>query len=65
MAGIIYCVRNKIFDGKGCPVLVFKNGRYWCQLVLDHPEIFKEGLAIGTGCSSALNTWRKDVKYRG
>ena len=45
-------------DKRPCPSLVFKDGRYWCEIVQtavgeDKEKIINE-LAIGGGCSSAL-----------
>jgi len=38
--------------------------RYWCQRAKEN-RLFAENIYVGQGCSSDLNTWRKDVKYRG
>jgi hypothetical protein len=48
---------------KRCPYLVWFENRYWCKLVQDG-LVSKHHLHIGTGCTSTLNTWRKDVKKR-
>jgi len=45
---------------EGCEFLQWNGSRYIClQALLHHAE-----LAIGAGCTSSLNTWRKDVKRR-
>lgn len=46
-----------------CPWLEWDGTRYRCRLA-KIPD-FAEQLAVGEGCSSSLNTWRKDVRYRG
>jgi hypothetical protein len=45
-----------------CPELVWHEGqgRYRCNLA----EELGEELAIGEGCTSDLNTWRRDVRNR-
>lgn len=43
-----------------CPSLRWSGKRYVCDLA----ERYKIPLSIGEGCSSSLNTWRKDVKER-
>jgi hypothetical protein len=45
-----------------CPSLVWdeKANRYWCQLARDG----KINVLTGYGCTSNLNTWRRDVKKR-
>lgn len=53
------CVQALIIDHSvraPCPLLVHKDGRYWCQIVLDEPEGSKlrQEMAIGGGCSSTL-----------
>lgn len=46
-----------------CPSLTFQEGRYWCQQILNatgaERETLIEGLAIGAGCCSPLNSDRK------
>lgn len=46
-----------------CPYLYWhvEDKRYYCQLY-DREKWLKY---FGEGCSSSLNSWRKDVKYRG
>lgn len=48
-----------------CPSLVFKDDRYWCGEVLkaegEELEKIKEGLAIGAGCCSPLNSDRQKM----
>lgn len=45
-----------------CPSLVFRDGRYWCGLVLEadgnEKERLIDTLAVGEGCCSPLNTDR-------
>ena len=58
-----------LFGKDKCPALNWseKKGRYICLLVIDPSykgDAYKKDLAIGEGCSSSLNTWRKDVKKR-
>jgi hypothetical protein len=45
-----------------CPELVFKNGRYWCNLMETKPELVKD--MMGKGCGAPWNSFRKDVKKR-
>lgn len=49
-----------------CPYLFWsdRDGRYWCELVLTK-KISLEVLTTGFGCTSNMNSWRKDVKNRG
>ena len=43
-----------------CPYLVWSDERYYCSIY-----DYERWLAVfGFGCSSSLNTWRKDVKER-
>ena len=44
-----------------CPFLVWTGNLYRCQLVIDG----KADMFTGYGCTSNLNTWRRDVKFRG
>jgi hypothetical protein len=41
-----------------CAYLYFKDGRYWCDAA--GPKKW-----FGAGCSCSLNSWRKDVRWRG
>jgi len=41
-----------------------EEGRYRCALA-EEDKFFALNVYIGKGCSSTLNTWRKEVKYRG
>jgi len=52
--------------GERCPFLHWseERGRYLCNLYLDRLDL-EEDLAIGVGCSISLNSWRREVKYRG
>ena len=43
-----------------CPALGWDGKRYKCVLYESH----KEDLAIGAGCSSSLNSWRQDIRFR-
>ena len=59
-------------DQKRCPGLVWSDNekRYFCLLMRygdkTYPsQYFKDTLYEGEGCSSGLNTWRRDVKFRG
>lgn len=49
---------------RGCPELEFDGERHWCGLVLRASDDIKEtlyaGLAIGAGCCSGLNSWRRE-----
>jgi len=46
-----------------CLALHWDGQQYRC-LLADIPLVY-EGMAMGEGCCSSLNTWRKDVKERG
>lgn len=43
-----------------CRALIFKEGRYWCSLVLGelNSNPIRDELAIGAGCCSSLNSDR-------
>ena len=48
-----------------CRFLTFHGGRHWCGVVEQaHSEKYKElicrNLAIGEGCCSGLNSWRRE-----
>ena len=66
----IMCIVGVLIHGRleeRCPFLKWskKRVRYICKLV---PTMSKEGLEslnIGAGCTSNLNSWRKEVKFRG
>jgi len=47
-----------------CPDLFWDGDRYRCWIGMRFAEVGKE-LAIGEGCCSSMNSWRKEVKYRG
>ena len=50
-----------------CPALTWEVDRYRCKLALlpgSLGENFRKELVIGTGCSSSLNDWRRDVRPR-
>jgi len=58
-----------LFQSKQCPVLHWNNDskRYECLLVKDPSfkgDFYRKELAIGEGCCSSLNSWRKNVKKR-
>ena len=64
------CILGQMWNGvepwDRCPSLVWKESRYVCQIVVDHPEddsLVRE-LAIGAGCCCNLNSWRRNVKER-
>jgi len=56
--GIFYARERGISVRDGCPFLIEKGGRFWCQLVLDG-KVDTEQLWIGEGCSSSLNSDRR------
>jgi hypothetical protein len=43
-----------------CPALQWAGNRYRCE----HAEELAHELEIGAGCSSSLNSWRRNVKCR-
>jgi len=47
--------------GVRCPYLYWGGTRYWCGLA---GTMWWE-LDLEEGCCSSLNTWRKDVRFRG
>lgn len=59
------CQSNWVQNGR-CVKLIWDKTkeRYLCQKALED-KLFCEYMAIGAGCSSSLNTWRRDVRYRG
>lgn len=40
-----------------CPALKSHDNRYWCDFAEEH----REGLAIGAGCGSSLNSDRRNM----
>jgi hypothetical protein len=42
-----------------CGGLVFRDGRHWCKAAEGEPLI-AAGLAIGGGCCSSMNSWRRE-----
>ena len=48
-----------------CPALTWSNTaqRYYCKLALEDSQIAKK-LHVGSGCTSDLNTWRRNVRER-
>ncbi len=48
-----------------CPALIWdeQENRYFCEQAKNDPEIAKE-LSVNVGCSSSLNTFRKNVLHR-
>lgn len=62
----VMCDLGRDLHGKleeRCPWLDWNGERYLCALGQDPKAV--EALAMGEGCSSSLNTWRRDVRYRG
>ena len=51
--------------GGRCPALRWdeKAGRYFCREA-EKSDTVARVLFVGAGCSSGLNTWRRDVKDR-
>jgi hypothetical protein len=45
--------------GGPCGGLVYRDGRHWCAALEKDPMLYI-GLAIGAGCCSSLNTWRRE-----
>lgn len=45
-----------------CPELVFKDGRYWCDLMRTKPELVKDMMMLG--CGAPWNMFRRNVKER-
>ena len=56
--GIYYARERGLPDKDTCPFLIERDGRYWCNLVLEGVVDTKE-LWIGEGCSSSMNSDRK------
>jgi hypothetical protein len=48
-----------------CPYLFWDGGCYRCGLSGTTDEDIRDGLAHGEGCCQPLNSWRKDVRFRG
>ena len=52
-----------------CPALTWSKDhkRYYCRIVLGdlYGLSIHKTLAIGKGCNSPLNTWRKNLEYKG
>jgi hypothetical protein len=46
-----------------CPCLVWAGNRYRCSYA--GCEGHSQAVGIGEGCSSSMNSWRQDVRYRG
>ena len=46
---------------KRCPFLIWVEDKYRCQLVIDG----KAHVWSGHGCTSSLNSWRRNIKNRG
>lgn len=50
-----------------CPELHWNGARYVCRLMLREGKtgaFYRRELYAGEGCSSGLNTWRRDVRPR-
>lgn len=45
-----------------CPDLVFKDNRYWCDMMNKKPSSVKH--MMGEGCGAPWNKWRESVKKR-
>lgn len=49
---------------RGCPELTWDGTRHWCGIALLSDEKKREkvmcDLSIGAGCSSSLNSWRRE-----
>jgi hypothetical protein len=54
----VYLHADKPWPHHECPELIFRDGRWWCKIALEEPELAKEELYIGAGCCSPLNTER-------
>jgi hypothetical protein len=58
--GICFVAKEQLGYHKGpCKALVWDGERHWCGLVLKDSSL-KRPLAIGEGCSSNLNSWRRE-----
>jgi len=57
--GIAYHGRSE----ERCPYLVWNGSMYRCRLVTDN-LIDQSKLTTGFGCTSNMNTWRKNVRER-
>jgi len=54
-------------NAKTCPQLHWQRDRYVCGLMLlpgMEGETHRRELAADEGCSSGLNSWRKDIRRR-
>ena len=54
-------ITYRLEPGDKCPELYWNGEKYRCGKAVE----WGTALAIGAGCSSSLNSWRKDVRYRG
>ena len=52
-------------QGTRCAYLSWDGDRYWCGLAGTTNELMKKDLGHGDGCCQPLNSWRKDVRFRG
>lgn len=58
---VVPCVHSLARYGlEDCPALQWGGNRYRCALANE----LAEELAIGEGCTSELNSWRRDVRCR-
>ena len=57
---IMGVTKYKLTPGDRCPALCFVDGKYRCK---DY-DFKKWESVFGIGCTSSLNTWRRDVKER-
>lgn len=46
-----------------CPALYWNGEMYRCRLIEEDAK-YAAALAVGAGCCSSLNTWRRDVRLR-
>ena len=55
------CVLGVTFGSRGdpCDFLIFRDGRYWCRLVLEG-VVSADQIYVGAGCCSSLNSKRSD-----
>jgi hypothetical protein len=51
--------------GGPCPALTYRDGRYWCGVILEADEVqrphYERVLHIGAGCCSSLNSYRRKL----
>lgn len=59
---VVLMVYPRLKIGDRCPVLRWSVPKH--RYICDFAKHFPLRLTIGEGCTSNLNTWRKDVKKR-